>query len=300
MAADSKNAGAFFHSVDMDIHYQVEGKGPVLICLHGGKGNSGDYFIPYLSPLADSMTVAYLDERGSGKSKPVPDKNRVSYEGMATDIENLIRHLGMETAGLLGHSFGGALALYFTLHYPHRVRELYLVGGGTSYPGLFSRQGWYGKVFDEEMSRLNVAAEVKKVCDRYNAGEITADESFREQVKLQAPSVIYHWPEKRDEVYDTFARTDFTHLDDSNSNFGDEIEIHADMFSRLGEIRCPTLLLPGQHDVSSPLEYCGGMARTIPTCEVRVIPRSRHFPFIDEPGLFIAAIRSFRNAYALG
>jgi len=288
-----------FRSVDMDISYQTEGSGPVLTCLHGGKGNSGDYFIPYLSPLGDEMKLVYLDERGSGKSKPVPDISRVSYPGLTEDMENLIRHLGVEQIGLLGHSFGGALAINFTLRYPHRVRELYLVGGGTSYPGLFSRDGWWGEVFDAEMKRLNVADQVKAVCDEYNSGKITADESFRRQVLLQAPSIIYHWPQKREEVLETFARTDFTYLGPEHCNFGDENAVHAEMFSRLGEIACPTLLLPGQHDVSTPLEAMGGMARTIPDCEVKVIPRARHFPFIDEPEVFIAAIRQFRAEHGL-
>lgn len=123
----------YYRSVDMDIHYQTEGDGPLLICLHGGKGNSGDYFFPYLSPLADKLKMIYLDERGSGRSKPVPDIARVSCEGMAEDIDNLIDHFGAKDAALLGHSFGGVLALYYTLNYPGRVRELYLVGSGVSY-----------------------------------------------------------------------------------------------------------------------------------------------------------------------
>ncbi len=288
----------YFHSVDMKIHYHVEGKGPLLICLHGGKGNSGDYFFPYLSPLADEMTMVYLDERGSGRSKPVSDKRLVSYEGMAADIDNLISHLGAEKAGILGHSFGSGLALYFALHYPHRMRELYVVCGGVSYPEI-SRQGWYGRIYDEEMLQLNLAGEVQRVCDLYNSGKITADESFRRQVKIQAPSIIYHWPEKRDEVYAVFARTDFTFLGRENSNFGNEPEIHADILARLGETRCPALILAGQQDISCPLERLGAMARHIPSCEVRVIPRSKHFPFIDEPEIFVEMIRSFRRSSRL-
>ena len=46
MKASKKHSSSlqsrYFHSVDMNIHYQAEGDGPPLICLHGGKGNSGD------------------------------------------------------------------------------------------------------------------------------------------------------------------------------------------------------------------------------------------------------------------
>ncbi|MCM8761825.1 MAG: alpha/beta hydrolase [Candidatus Omnitrophica bacterium] len=284
----------YFFSVDMNIHYQTEGKGPLFICLHGGKGNSGDYFIPYLSPLADEATMVYLDERGSGKSKPVPDKNLVSYRGMSQDIDNLIHCSGEEKASILGHSFGAALAIYFTLNYPHRVKELYLVCGGVTYPEI-SRSGWYGKIYNEEMERLNVAEKVKEICDRYNRGEITGDESFRQQVMEQAPAIIYHWHEKRDEVCEVFSRTDFTYLDEKNSNFRYEAEIHNEIIKRMEEIRCPVLLVAGQQDISFPLEAFGLMARKIPKSEMCVIPRSRHFPFIDEPEIFVQEIRNFRK-----
>ena len=278
----------FFKSVDMNIHYQAEGRGPVLICLHGGKGNSGDYFFPFLSPLAKDLTMVYLDERGSGKSKPAPDRMRVSHAGFAEDIENLIRHLGVDQVGILGHSYGCYLAIYFALHYPHRVRELYAMAGGPMYPDMTR---WWSAIFKQEMARLKLEASVQEVYDQYNSGKITADQSFREVVKRQAPSIFYHWPERKALILETLARTDYTYLGPDNSNFADT----PDLVPRLPEIRCPTLLIAGQHDISAPLEGFGAMARMIPNAAMKVIPHSRHFPFIDEPDLVCQTIRTFRQ-----
>jgi proline iminopeptidase len=278
----------------MNLHYQTEGRGPVVICLHGGKGNSGDYFFPFLSPLAKDLTMVYLDERGSGKSKPVPDKTRVSHDGFAEDIENLVRHLGVDQVGVLGHSYGGYLALYFTLKYPHRVRELYVVAGGAAYPQLQAQ--WWPEVFKKEMDRLNVTASVQEVYDQYNTGKITADQSFREVVKRQAPSIFYHWPERKALILETLARTDFTYIGAENSNFTDT----PDLTPRFSEIRCPTLLIAGQHDISMPIEVFGAMARMIPECELFVTPRARHYPFIDQPERVCERIRTFRREQRLG
>jgi proline iminopeptidase len=286
-----------FHSVDMDIHCQVEGEGPVLICLHGGKGNSGDYFIPHLSPLADDMTMVYLDERGSGKSKRVPDKSRVSYEGMAADIENLIHHFGVEQAGILGHSFGGNLALYFALTRPDLVRELYIVAGGPARKEF--RENLWPWFIDGPIEKMGLKEKLEAVGDRFNNGELSADESFRETVKAQIPLIFYHCKEKRDIILETFARTDYTVIGRGNASFDNEPEIIDDILHRLSEVSCPTLLVAGQHDLSTPLEFYGDMARGIDNAQLTVIPRSRHFPFIDEPEIFIAAIRSFRKAYNL-
>jgi proline iminopeptidase len=279
----------FFDSVDMRIHYQTEGSGPLFICLHGGRGNSGDYFFPFLSPLADTFQMVYLDERGSGKSKPVPDKDRVSVPGMAQDIDNLIAHLGARDAIVLGHSFGAYLALFFALHYPSRVRELSLVSGAVTYSEI--SQGWWPVWFKRHIANWDSTRRVHETHNLYNTGKITADESFRRCVTYGAPNAFYDFEHRRDLIMDTLARTDFTYLGEHNSNFQNE----PDLVPRLPEISCPTLLMAGQLDISTPLEHFGAMARDIPHCEMVVVPRAMHFPFIDQPEICVAAIRQFHK-----
>lgn len=278
----------FFDSVDMPIHYQCEGDGPVLICLHGGRGNSGDYFFPYLSPLAEELKMVYLDERGSGRSKPVPDRRRVDYDGMSADIDNLMEHLRVSEAGLLGHSWGACLALYYAVSRPGRVRELYIVAGGPTYSDLSS--SWWPAFYDSQIARLGIKGPLQEVYGRYNRGKISADESYRAAVGCQLPAVIYDMEGREDEIRETFARTDYTFLGPENSDFHEP-----DLLAQLAEISCPTLLLAGQHDLSMPIEHFGAMAREIPDCEMCVIPRSRHFPFIDQQQLFLASVRRFRQ-----
>lgn len=282
--------------MDMDIHYQTEGGGPPFICLHGGKGYTGDCFFPFLSPLADTFQMIYLDERGGGKSKPASDKNRVNYAGMAQDIDNLIAHLGARDAVVLGHSFGASLAMYFAQHYPQRVSELYLVSGGHTYDEI--HKGWWQKWLAEYERDTGFAPKRQAVYDLYNSGKISADESFRRVALLGIEENFHHHKAKADILRDMYARTTLTYIGEENSTFHTE-NAPLEIFRRLSDIKCPTLIVMGQHEVSTPIEFFGAMARNIPDCEMRVMPRSKHFPYVDEPELFVETIRAFHKSRSL-
>ena len=288
----------YFYSDDMNIHYQAEGDGPVLICLHRGKGNSGDYFFPFLSPLADGLRMVYLDERGSGQSKPVPNIQAISLEGLTQDIENLIEHLGGPQIGLLGHSFGAKLALLFAVEHPEQVRELYVVAGGLAYPEI--EMEWLFEFREAELKKTGAYEIRKAIQDLYNSGQISRDESFRRQI-MEGTALLYQdAPQpQRDVMLEAMSRSDYTCFDESNSNFGGELERYARLAEELPTIACPTLIMPGQNDLSFALECCGLMARTIPDCEMTVIPRAGHYPFIDEPAVFVRAVQEFRSKKSL-
>ena len=283
----------FYHSVDMEIHYQTEGAGMPLICLHGGKGNSGDYFFPYLSPLAETYQMIYLDERGSGKSKPVPDVSLFSYAGFEADISNLIASLGAESVALLGHSFGGKLAMYYAMRHSEQVCELYCVAGGPV-SEEYNEHVWQ-PMYEAELKRSGVGDQVRAIQDSYNQGRITGDDSYRRVSLAQAPLCFYHWSQRRAEIIETLNRTDYTFLGEGKSNFDDEPQITRWLLSHLKDIRCPTLQVAGQHDISMLVESFGPLARGIPDCRMCVIPNSGHYPFVEEPERILAALAAFRQ-----
>ena len=186
------NSECFF-SDDVNLHYHTEGDGPVLVCLHGGKGNSGDYFFPFLSPLVAELQMVYLDKRGSGKSKPIPDKNSVSLDGFTRDIGNLIEHLGAR------------LALLLAVQHPKQVRELYLVAGGPAYPEI--EQDWLFQFREEAMKQDGTYQVRGRIQDLYNSGQISKHESFRRQIIEGAEMLYRDAPEsKRRAILDAMRR----------------------------------------------------------------------------------------------
>src|SRR5690606_6601331 len=107
------------------LYYEVAGEGPALVLLHAGICDSRMWDDQFAAFAKHYRTVRY-DLRGYGQSNPVAGRF-AHYE----DLRALLDHLGIERAYLIGVSFGGMIAIDFTLTYPQRVAGLILVGTGV-------------------------------------------------------------------------------------------------------------------------------------------------------------------------
>jgi proline iminopeptidase len=102
------------------------GKGIPVVFLHGGLGLSHEYFRPFIDPLADSARLICYDQLGQGKSDRPTSYDELSFERLSSDCDALTRALGIEKFVLVGHSYGGFVALDFALRFPHRLAGLVL------------------------------------------------------------------------------------------------------------------------------------------------------------------------------
>ncbi|HVC09033.1 MAG TPA: proline iminopeptidase-family hydrolase [Elusimicrobiota bacterium] len=105
-----------------------------LLVLHGGPGATHDY-LKVLSRLAPRRPVIFYEQLGSLKS-PVKDKDQRLWtlERFVRELESLADGLRLKTFDLLGHSWGGALAVEYALSHPERVRRLVLASPLLSTP----------------------------------------------------------------------------------------------------------------------------------------------------------------------
>ena len=111
--------------------YRVAGRAapgvPPVVFLHGGPGQGSYHFAALVGPsLEHSLRMVYFDQRGSGNSER-PWTGEYSMATLVEDIEGLRRELGVQQIALIGHSFGGALALEYAAAYPARVARLVIV-----------------------------------------------------------------------------------------------------------------------------------------------------------------------------
>jgi pimeloyl-ACP methyl ester carboxylesterase len=109
---------------DLTVHYQQAGKGPDLTLIHGLCANLAFWYLTVVPKLAESFRVTVYDLRGHGLTQRLPRGYRAI--DLATDLGRLLDHLGIASAHLVGHSFGGAVALAFAIQQPQRVRTLTL------------------------------------------------------------------------------------------------------------------------------------------------------------------------------
>jgi len=96
-----------------------------IVLLHGGPGMPSYYLEPF-EALADERPVIFYDQLGCGRSDLTPDPSCYTLASFVADLHTLTDALGLRTFHLLGHSWGGMLALAYTASSPERVASLVL------------------------------------------------------------------------------------------------------------------------------------------------------------------------------
>ncbi|HEY7854838.1 MAG TPA: alpha/beta hydrolase [Terriglobales bacterium] len=122
------------------LYHEIHGEGEPLVLLHGGL-TVIDQMRGWLQPLAATRQVIAVEMQGHGRS---PDVDRpMTYPTMADDVAALLDYLAIPVADLVGHSFGGAIALRTAFQYPERVRRLVVISSPAVKSGWFpeARQG---------------------------------------------------------------------------------------------------------------------------------------------------------------
>lgn len=118
--------------------YKVAGQpipnsAPVLF-LHGGPGYNSYSFEKTIGVQPEArMQIIYLDQRGSGRSGEGLDHN-YSMDALVNDVEALRQFLNVPQLNLMGHSFGGTIALQYAARYPQSVQKLIVVDGASDFP----------------------------------------------------------------------------------------------------------------------------------------------------------------------
>lgn len=107
------------------LHYRSWGRGPTVLLLSGGPGASSDYLESVYAHVAASSRAILLDQRGTGRSVlRRSDSTTLTLRLAIHDIEALRQRLGVDRLILVGHSWGGQLAMAYLAAYPAHVRGL--------------------------------------------------------------------------------------------------------------------------------------------------------------------------------
>jgi len=95
------------------------GAGPSIVVLHGGPDFGYDYLLPELDRLAERFRLVDYDQRGRGRSADGVRPEDVTIESEIDDLDLLRRHLALESMAVLGHSWGGLMAMEYASRYPN-------------------------------------------------------------------------------------------------------------------------------------------------------------------------------------
>jgi proline iminopeptidase len=262
------------------------GRAPVLF-LHGGPGYNSYSFARVMGArLEQARRMVYLDQRGCGRSERPWDRS-YSLAVLVEDVEALRQALGVERWVLLGHSFGGTLALEYAARYPERVAGLVLVGGLSDAPASFA-------VWKRELERLH-PGRLTETASAEDGSDYTRVMQALRGLDTQA---FFHQLQFRDD-----ASRQRQEVLDAESGLRNTGELSQALFSqelltyrfsahaRLATV--PALLIGGRFDRAIGVENMKALAQALPRASFLEYEQSAHFPYLEEAERFERDVRTF-------
>lgn len=135
----------FIHVKDNQLYMRLAGNanGPIIIMLHGGPGGSSGFDREfYKQPMEGQFLMAYLDQRGSGKSPGEENDSLLTMEQFVADLDAVVNALGREYPNrpvhLLGASWGGTYGFLYLLEHPGKIRSFIAVSAKVD--GLYENK----------------------------------------------------------------------------------------------------------------------------------------------------------------
>jgi proline iminopeptidase len=276
------------------LFYREIGEGQPIILLHGGPDFDHTYLLPDMDRLADSYRLIYYDQRGRGKSAPETQPESVTIQSEMEDLEALCQYLQLNKVAVLGHSWGGLLALEYATRHPDSLSHLILLNTAAVSHQDFQvlRQGVRAKraPYQNEMDTIAATAAYKEgdpdAVTNYYRLHFTAafryTENLNKLMKQMRPSFIQQVVLRSRAIED--------HLYEQTWLVEDY-----DLFPALQQLDIPTLVIHGDHDFI-PAAIASHVAETIPGATFTLLQNCGHFSYIESPDGVRSALATFFQA----
>jgi proline iminopeptidase len=260
----------------------VVGRGYPLALMHGGPGQDYTSLLP-LKPLGDRFSLVFYDHRCNGQSVGA-DQSTMTMENLTADADALRQALGFEKWAVLGHSFGGQVALEYALRYPDSLSNLIVMNGGGD-------NWWVEANSSQLLARRGYRPAAVEATRRFFNGEVTPATYYSAFFKFML-AYFYRFP------FLKYAREIATgpkiFYRPEATIFGYRHVVNGwTVMDRLGEIRVPTLVIAGRWDFLFPPEHQAILADRLPHARLELVERAGHNPHIERQAEVIRTIRDF-------
>jgi pimeloyl-ACP methyl ester carboxylesterase len=254
-------------SVSSDLLYFTErGSGPPLLLVHGAM-ITGEMFQPVLDAFAARHRVLVPDLRGHGRSRALGPPYTVAQ--LAADLAQLLEHLGISSASVLGYSQGGAVAQQLALDYPSRCNRLVLACTYAYNMATF-REQVEGRIVPLVLRIIGPRRFVNLVL-KYGMKQVDKDRAawLASLIADQDRKLmVIEWKEL----------------------------LAFDSRRRLGEIKCPTLIIAGSKDEAVPMHHAEMLHDGIAGSRLVVIEGADHTLIWARPDEFVRVTEEFLAA----
>jgi proline iminopeptidase len=257
------------------------GTGYPIVLMHGGPGLDHTTLLGLTALSRDYQLILY-DHRCNGRSTGAPET--MTWENLVADADALRATFGFDKWIVLGHSFGGHVALMYALRFPERVSRLILMDTAAEYR-------WYAVHAPRLLARRGYRRSTVAAAQRFYTGDIeprkvgvTAMRFMRayfHRIRIRdLPAMIAGALRMK--------RRPTAHV----VGFGKLLRDWTVM-NQLSDIHVPTLVTAGRDDFLFPPECQAILADRLPHATLEIIECAGHNPQEENPDAIVDAIRSF-------
>ena len=281
----------------MELYHTAYGPedAPRLLMLHGGPGASHDYMLPQMLALADEYRLIFYDQRGGGRSKS-DDRSPITWKTHVTDLAALVRELSLEPLTLVGYSWGGLLALLYSIAAAGGFRDEGIVLTASAPAPAPVRMvlicpapatAAFRAQFSEELARRQRAPWIAEERAAIAASGVRERDpaAYAKRIFELGVAGYFADPARAREL------TPFRIIARVQQSVWESLAGY-DITDKLPLVEAPTLVLHGAHD-AIPLGSSEVIASALPASELVVLDESAHVPYVEGQDAFFAAVRDF-------
>ena len=234
---------------EIETNYKIGGKGENLLILHGWNGSS-DSWRKIIEILEIKFRVICPDFPGFGKTKP--PKIPWNLDDFVEWLKEFTEKLNLESFFLLGHSFGGRVAIKFSILYPEKVKRLILVSSA----GIKQDWGLKEKIIFQ-ISKIGNAIFSKNPLLRFKGGVRNL---------FYKLAMIKDYSKVKGVMRETMKKI-----------------VEEDLLPELPKIQNETFIVWGEKDRIVPLKYAFIFKEKIKNSKLEILPKIGHSPHLEDP-----------------
>ncbi len=271
-----------------------EKKLPPLLILHGGPGGSHSNLTP-LHILGSDREIIFYDQLGCGFSDKPDNKSLWTIERYTDEVQAVVSKLKLKNYHLLGHSWGGMLALSFASKYPEGILSLELMSPIINMPRYIKHTS--------KKLKTNLSGDYAKVIDDYEFKNIGDPETYKKALLKHLQLHICKFFPKPPELMTRLSHLYYPQVHDAmlGENMVSELNIvgnlkDVDLTNEIKKVGIPILFTCGEIECCPPedIEICFEIAKE---AEFHIFKSCHHMTMIENPKEFTEIVRDFILKY---
>jgi pimeloyl-ACP methyl ester carboxylesterase len=271
------------------IHYQRRARtGPEVVLVHGLATNLAFWYFGVVPLLARDFQLTLYDLRGHGRSDMPP--SGYTTADLVADLHGLLNHLELDQVHLVGHSFGGAVALHYAVLYPERVKSLTLADARIrAFQPTQQLKDWpNAEIWQRELKALKVPLPASESEMGYRFLEALAEAKLEGREVRSKPGFFRPFGLSKNSMRTADRWLKLLRNTSARADFQQIAGLTQDQICRVHQ---PVLAIFGE--LSNCLPSCWSLRRHLPDCRVIIVPKGGHFHPVVRARFFALRLRKF-------